>query len=215
MFVWPLDSHAVSRDFYYLSSIYIGGQHGAADIPAPTGTQIKAVAAGRVTTTGRNDISGYYVEIAHDDGWVTNYRHLVEQPPVSAGAAVSQGQVIGGVGSTGWSTGPHLHIDLWNSVKRSDEAMYKNGWWAHDPGIYLGQEDEMEQAKFNEMFEKAVSEYGVLAIDDDGDEVGARHPVALYLYRIRQLQAKVRLLEQGSTAYTDARAVKAVKDKLA
>ncbi|KKN00088.1 hypothetical protein LCGC14_1141260, partial [marine sediment metagenome] len=113
-FIWPLDSHTVSRDFYYQASIYIGGQHGAIDIPANSGTPIKAAAAGLVTKVAYNDISGHYMEVAHNGGWVTNYRHMVEQASVGVGVSVSQGQVIGKVGSTGWSTGPHLHLDLWN-----------------------------------------------------------------------------------------------------
>ncbi|KKL58631.1 hypothetical protein LCGC14_2223440 [marine sediment metagenome] len=144
-FIWPLETHTISRNFYYLSSIYIGGQHGAIDIPANIGTPIKVVAAGRVTKASHNDISGYYVEVAHADGWVTNYRHLVEQAPVSVGAGVSQGQIIGKVGSTGWSTGPHLHFDLWNSIKQSPEAMYKGNIFAHDPELYLGEEYEMTE----------------------------------------------------------------------
>ncbi len=143
MFIWPLDNHVVSRDFYYRASIYIGGQHGAIDFPANIGTPIKAVAAGLVTKVAYNDISGHYIEVAHNGGWVTNYRHMVEQAVVSAGASVSQGQIIGKVGSTGWSTGPHLHFDLWNSIKQSPEAMYKRNIWAHDPELYLGQEDDM------------------------------------------------------------------------
>ncbi|KKM15004.1 hypothetical protein LCGC14_1700440 [marine sediment metagenome] len=212
-FIWPITG-PISRDFYYKSSIYIGGQHGAVDIPASSGTPIKVAASGLVTKTSYNDISGHYLEVAHNEGWVTNYRHMVEQASVDVGVSVSQGQIIGKVGSTGWSTGPHLHFDLWNSIKQSPEAMYKGNIWAHDPELYLGQEDEMNQADFNKMFKTAVAEYGVLAVDDAGNEVGARHTIALYLYRIRQLQTQVRRLEQGSAAYTNEQAVKAVKDKL-
>ena len=141
-FIWPLEPHTLSRDFYYKSSIYIGGQHGAVDIPASIGTPVKAVASGLVTKASYNDISGYYVEIAHNDGWVTNYRHFVEQATVVVGDDISQGQTIGKVGSTGWSTGPHLHFDLWNSIKQSPEAMYKRDIWAHDPELYLGKEED-------------------------------------------------------------------------
>ncbi len=141
-FIWPLEPHTISRDFEYPSSIYINGQHGAVDIPASIGTPVKAVASGLVTKAAYNDISGYYVEIAHDGGWVTNYRHFVEQAPINVDDNISQGQTIGKVGSTGWSTGPHLHFDLWNSIKQSPEAMYKVGIWAHDPELYLGKEED-------------------------------------------------------------------------
>ncbi len=154
-FIWPVIG-SVSRGFYYLSSIYIGGQHGAVDIPASIGTPIKVAAAGLVTKASYNDISGHYIEVAHNEGWVTNYRHLVEQASVSAGASVSQGQIIGKVGSTGWSTGPHLHFDLWNSIKQSSEAMYKKNIWAHDPELYLGQEDEMDEEEVRRLARNEV-----------------------------------------------------------
>ncbi len=116
---------------------------------------------------GHNDISGHYVEVSHGDGWVTNYRHLVEQAPASVGAGVFQGQVIGKVGSTGWSTGPHLHIDLWNKIKQSDEAMYKNGWWAHDPELYLGKADpELDE---DEVYEEDDEMIFLLAVEGKPD----------------------------------------------
>ncbi len=147
-FIWPLDNHAISRDFYYRGSIYIGGQHMAIDIPANRGAVVKAVAAGKVREAGFSDINGNYVDIGHDAGWRTKYRHLMEPAFVNVGAAVFQGQVIGRVGSTGWSTGPHLHFDLWNASRQSPEAVYKVGVWAHNPELYLGQEDdEMDEAE--------------------------------------------------------------------
>ena len=90
-----------------------------------------------------------------------------------------------------------------------------------DPGpefdsarFIAGLEETVTQSEFNKMYEKAVSEYGVRAINDAGNPVGSPATVALYLYRIRQLQAEVKLLKQGTAAYTDERAVKAVKDAL-
>jgi murein DD-endopeptidase MepM/ murein hydrolase activator NlpD len=141
-FIWPLNSRIISRDFYYKGSLYIGGQHMAIDLPAASGTPVKATAAGKVLAAGFSDINGNYVEIRHAAGWRTKYRHLVELALVGIGAEVSQGQVIGKVGSTGWSTGPHLHFDLWNTNRQSSEAVYKVGVWAHDPELYLGQEDD-------------------------------------------------------------------------
>ena len=147
LFIWPIIG-VVSRDFYYRASIYIGGQHMAVDIPANSGTLIKAVAAGKVIDVGYSDINGNYVVISHAGGWRTKYRHLVKPAVVGVDAGVSQGQAIGKVGSTGWSTGPHLHFDLWNSSKQSPEAVYKSGIWAHDPELYLGMEEEREMTKF-------------------------------------------------------------------
>ncbi len=139
-FIWPLP-RIISRDFYYLSSIYIGGQHMGTDIPAPAGTPIKVVADGEVRGIGWDMYSGFFVAVDHAGNWTSRYRHLCGQAPVTRGQQVSQGQVIGTVGSTGWSTGPHLHLDLWNVNSQSPEAIYKQGWWAHDPELYLGKED--------------------------------------------------------------------------
>ncbi len=130
----------------------------AVDIPANSGTPIKAVAAGKVTDSGYSDINGNFVEIAHADGWRTKYRHLVEPTVVKVGAGVSQGQVIGRVGSTGWSTGPHLHFDLWNKDKKSPEAVYKSGIWAHDPELYLGKEEDdmLTKEEIEQMISSAI-----------------------------------------------------------
>jgi len=141
-FIWPV-AGAISRDFYYKSSIYIGGQHAAVDIPAVTGTPIKDAADGKVKGVGWDIYSGFFVAIDHADNWTTRYRHLYGQSPVAVGQRVTQGQVIGNVGSTGWSTGPHLHFDLWHRQKLDAKAFYKNGLWAHDPELYLGKEDGM------------------------------------------------------------------------
>lgn len=85
--------------------------HRGLDIAAPTGTPIKAASAGTVTTAGWNDSYGYMVIISHGNGIQTVYAHS-SQLLVSVGQKVSQGQVIAKVGSTGYSTGPHLHLEI-------------------------------------------------------------------------------------------------------
>ncbi len=215
-FIWPLDSHVISRDFYYRGSLYIGGQHMAIDIPANLDTVVKAVATGKVIAAGFGDINGNYVSIGHNDGWRTKYRHLMGPAFVNAGDAVSQGQVIGRVGSTGWSTGPHLHFDLWNLSKQSPEAIYKTGIWAHDPEVYLGQEDEMneaDEAKVQKMIEAAfikqnTSKWRLKQIADLLPNIN-KHLRGIVLGIIKKE------LETAGVSYTDAQAVKAVKDALA
>ncbi len=110
---------------------------------------------------------------------------------------------------------PTLRLNQWehNWLSATSCPSGRNPW-ATKFKLIKEWEDEMNQSEFNRMFEQAVEKYGVRARDDDGKPVGSPHSVALYLYRIRQLQAQVRLLEQGSAAYTDAQAVKAVKDAL-
>ena len=88
-----------------------GNGHRGLDIAASTGTPIKAAAGGTVTTAGWNNSYGYMVIISHGNGVQTVYAHC-SQLLVSAGQSVSQGQVIGKVGSTGNSTGPHLHFEI-------------------------------------------------------------------------------------------------------
>ena len=88
-----------------------GYGHRGLDIAASTGTPIKAAAAGTVTTSGWNNSYGYMVIISHGNGVQTVYAHA-SQLIAKVGQTVSQGQVIAKVGSTGNSTGPHLHFEV-------------------------------------------------------------------------------------------------------
>ena len=85
--------------------------HTGVDFAAPQGTPIYAIASGTVTSAYYNTANGYMVSIAHGGGYGSLYAHMTHYV-VSAGDSVSQGQVIGYVGSTGWSTGPHLHFEI-------------------------------------------------------------------------------------------------------
>ena len=85
--------------------------HTGLDISAPTGTKIKAAAGGKVTFAGRKGSYGNLIVITHDNGVQTYYGHC-SKLYVSAGTKVSQGEVIAAVGSTGNSTGPHLHLEV-------------------------------------------------------------------------------------------------------
>ena len=85
--------------------------HSGVDLAASQGTPIYAIAAGTVTTAAYGDANGYYVSISHGNGYGSVYCHMTNYI-VSVGDSVSQGQVIGYVGSTGRSTGPHLHFEI-------------------------------------------------------------------------------------------------------
>jgi murein DD-endopeptidase MepM/ murein hydrolase activator NlpD len=89
--------------------------HAALDLAAPTGTPIKAAMDGRVSTVGFNSVYGQYIIISHSGAYQTMYAHL-SLASVRQGTYIYQGTKIGEVGSTGYSTGPHLHF-----------AVYKNG----------------------------------------------------------------------------------------
>jgi len=87
--------------------------HDGIDVAAPLGSAVVAAAPGRVTFVGHLPDGAMVVVIAHDDGLVSLSAHLDDAfapPPVRAGATVSAGDVIGFVGLTGMTTGPHLHF---------------------------------------------------------------------------------------------------------
>ena len=85
--------------------------HSGVDLAASQGTPIYAIAAGTVTTATYGDANGYYVALSHGNGYGSVYCHMTNYT-VSVGDYVSQGEIIGYVGSTGWSTGPHLHFEI-------------------------------------------------------------------------------------------------------
>lgn len=86
--------------------------HTGVDLGAGEGTPIYATRSGTVTTATYSDVYGNYVTINHGDGYSSLYGHMTHYV-VSAGEYVSQGEVIGYVGSTGWSTGAHLHFTIY------------------------------------------------------------------------------------------------------
>ena len=86
--------------------------HKGVDFAASTGTPIYAAASGTVVIAGYSGSAGNWVVISHGGGLTTKYMHMVSTPLVSPGQSVSAGQNIGYVGTTGYSTGPHLHFQV-------------------------------------------------------------------------------------------------------
>jgi len=117
LFVWPV--YGAITSFYgnrrnpFNRSVW--EFHNGIDIRARTGTPIRAAMAGRVSSVGYDRVLGNYVMITHHSGYSTLYGHM-SVIRTRTGAYVSQGERIGDVGSTGRSTGPHLHL-----------TVYKNG----------------------------------------------------------------------------------------
>jgi murein DD-endopeptidase MepM/ murein hydrolase activator NlpD len=102
-FQWPVLG-SITQGYWY--------GHRAIDIGASTGSAVLAADGGFVSFAGWTDVGyGYLVVIDHANGFATYYAHL-NSFYVSTGQAVERGQVIGGVGTTGWSTGPHLHFEV-------------------------------------------------------------------------------------------------------
>jgi len=90
--------------------------HTGTDMACPTGTPILAAMSGKVITTGINRVYGNYVIIDHGNGYQTLYAHM-SKIIAAKGQWVSQGTRIGLVGSTGYSTGPHLHFTVYKNGK--------------------------------------------------------------------------------------------------
>ena len=99
--------------------------HSGVDLSAPSGTPIYATRAGKVAIATYDSSAGYYVNINHMDGFTSRYMHMTHYV-VSAGEYVAAGQVIGYVGSTGTSTGPHLHFGIYYNGTAVNPANYIN-----------------------------------------------------------------------------------------
>ena len=105
----PVSGTITSR--YGVSSRIRSSTHTGLDIAAPIGTPIKAVSEGTVTCASYNGSYGYLVKIDHGNGIETWYGHTSKMY-VGVGQKVSAGEIIAAVGSTGNSTGPHLHLEI-------------------------------------------------------------------------------------------------------
>ena len=116
---WPLPGHTyISCHFGEVDAFGNAGHRGT-DIPAPEGTPILAAHSGTVLVSGWNDSYGNQVLLDNGAGLSTRYAHMT-QTAVTAGEAVTAGQVIGYVGSTGDSTGNHLHFEVMQGGVRVD-----------------------------------------------------------------------------------------------
>ena len=111
----PLDGARISSNFGMRKHPISGfnKMHKGVDFAAPTGTPIYAGGNGIIEYIGRNGGYGKYIRIRHNNGYKTAYAHLSNyKKGISKGVRVNQGEVIGYVGSTGNSTGPHLHYEI-------------------------------------------------------------------------------------------------------
>lgn len=136
----PLPGHSVTSGFRTAER----PSHDGVDLPAAHGTPILAAGPGEVVKVRCNAHTddgtllscdedgspqalgcGWYVEVAHPDGTLTRYCHMRSEPPVAVGDKVAAGQVIGEVGSSGRSSGPHLHFECHDRAENpsSDSAV--------------------------------------------------------------------------------------------
>ncbi|MFF3749241.1 peptidoglycan DD-metalloendopeptidase family protein [Streptomyces sp. NPDC002018] len=110
-FTLPVDGIRTSTPYHASGSSWASGYHTGVDFAAPSGTVVKAVADGTVVTAGWGGSYGNQVVIQHSDGHYSQYAHL-SSLSVSEGESVSEGQQLGLSGSTGNTTGPHLHFEI-------------------------------------------------------------------------------------------------------
>lgn len=106
--------------------------HNGVDIAIPGGTELPAIGGGVVESVGHDALSGNYIRVKMPNGDVYSYAHLKEKSPLKNGQSVNSGDILGKAGSTGRSTGNHLHLSY---KKRT-----KNGLVNVDPLSVLGGE---------------------------------------------------------------------------
>ncbi|CAL9378374.1 M23 family metallopeptidase [Streptomyces sp. enrichment culture] len=123
----PVPGGGVGTAYKVAGSMWSSGYHTGVDFSVPTGTSLKAVGSGTVVSAGWAGAYGNQVVIKLSDGYYAQYAHL-SSLSVSAGQTVSGGQQVGLSGSTGNSTGPHLHFEIRTSPNYGSDV---------DPVSYL------------------------------------------------------------------------------
>ncbi len=129
-YTWPVPSctYITSRFGYRVHPIFgTTKYHSGVDIGAGYGSAIGAAAGGTVSISEYSDSYGYYCVIYHANGTTTLYAHMNAMPSVAVGDTVTAGQTIGYVGSTGYSTGPHLHFEVRVNGSCVDPISYFSG----------------------------------------------------------------------------------------
>jgi murein DD-endopeptidase MepM/ murein hydrolase activator NlpD len=119
-FAWPLSGTPRITSLFGWRAISVGGNryHQGLDLGAATGTPVRAARDGTVVRSGWIGAYGYAVYVRHEGGFETRYAHLSRRL-AAVGEGVRRGDAIGLVGSTGASTGPHLHFE----VRRDGRAL--------------------------------------------------------------------------------------------
>lgn len=155
----PIDGARVSSGYGMRKHPVLGysKMHKGVDFAARTGTPIYAAGNGVVEKAGRNGGYGNYIRIRHNGEFKTAYAHMSKfAKGIQAGSRVKQGDIIGYVGTTGRSTGPHLHYEVLNSANKQ-----------MDPGsvkVPVGEQlAGTEYAKFKEMVRNLDKQYAALS----------------------------------------------------
>ncbi|MCL2319789.1 MAG: M23 family metallopeptidase, partial [Treponema sp.] len=127
LFMYPLNASRLSSPFGWRDDPFTGVRtyHAAVDLSAPQGTPIKAAMDGKVAAQGYNATYGNYIILSHSSVYQTMYAHL-HTVLVKKGDVVKQGSQIGTVGTTGYSTGPHLHFGVFKNGRAVNPLDFLN-----------------------------------------------------------------------------------------
>jgi murein DD-endopeptidase MepM/ murein hydrolase activator NlpD len=125
----PVTGATIGTGYHVAGSMWSSGYHTGVDFVVPTGTSVKAIAAGTVVSAGYDGAYGNEVVIKHADGKYSQYAHM-SQLSVSTGQTVTEGQQIGLSGATGNVTGPHMHFEIRTTPYYGSDI---------DPVAYLGE----------------------------------------------------------------------------
>jgi len=122
-FRFPLRSYRITSSFGMRADPFTGKQqmHRGIDLAAPEGTEVYAAADGVVTAIGDDPVYGKYIIISHSNNWTSLYGHL-QKTEINLRSEVRSSTLIGRVGSTGQSTGPHLHFELRQDGRHFDPS---------------------------------------------------------------------------------------------
>lgn len=122
---WPTESGRITSEFGLRSDPFTRrlAQHSGIDIGGDSGDPVYAAGGGTVIESAYNRSRGHYIIIRHDSGYKSVYMHLRKRL-VTEGQKVKQGEQIGQLGSSGRSTGPHLHFEIWKNDQAVDPLPY-------------------------------------------------------------------------------------------
>lgn len=123
---WPANCKVITQQYGNKSARYVSGYHTGIDIGCITGSPIFAAHDGIVEFSGWNGVYGNEVRLRYNGSLITSYHHM-SRTAVYKGDQVSAGKVLGYIGSTGQSTGPHLHFEVRENGKAVNPNQYLGG----------------------------------------------------------------------------------------
>ena len=164
----PVKGARFTSGFGYRRHPSLGARrmHTGADWAAPRGTPILAPGDGTVTFVGRKGGYGNHLRLKHGNGYQTTFSHLQKfAAGIRKGVKVQQGQVIGYIGSTGRSTGPHLHYEVLVNGKFTDPMKIATGSSRQLQGRFLA-EFKREKEKIDDLMRRAPVKTRVAAVNE-------------------------------------------------